>query len=60
MVRPTVVVEVEYRQRREDGLRHPALKGIRPDKKPRLIRRSALSEQGPFSRIQTTSLRGRV
>jgi ATP-dependent DNA ligase len=33
-VRPSVVVEVEYRQRLKDGLRHVALKGIRPDKKP--------------------------
>ena len=40
-VRPTVVVEVVYRQRLRDGLRH-ALKGIRPDKKPGTIRRSAL------------------
>ena len=36
-VRPTV--EVEYRQRLRDGLRHAALEGIRPDKRPRLIRR---------------------
>ena len=39
-VRPTVVVQVEYRQRLQDGLRHAALKGIRPDKRPGLIRRS--------------------
>jgi bifunctional non-homologous end joining protein LigD len=31
-VRPTIVVEVEYRQRTADGLRHPVLKGLRPDK----------------------------
>jgi bifunctional non-homologous end joining protein LigD len=37
-VRPSVVVEVEYRQRRKDGLRHAALKGLRPDKRPGLIR----------------------
>jgi ATP-dependent DNA ligase len=42
-VRPTVVVQVEYRQRLRDGLRHAALKGIRPDKKPRTIRRSPVS-----------------
>lgn len=48
-VRPTVVVEVEYRQRLEAGLRHAALKGIRPDKRPSLIRRSLLTERGPFS-----------
>jgi len=28
-----------------DGLRHAALKGVRPDKRRRLIRRSALREQ---------------
>jgi bifunctional non-homologous end joining protein LigD len=48
-VRPMVTVEVEYRQRLKDGLRHAALKGIRPDKKPRVIRRSALNERGPHS-----------
>jgi ATP-dependent DNA ligase len=48
-VRPTVVVEVEYRQRLKDGLRHAALKGIRPDKKPSVIRRPALAEKGPLS-----------
>ena len=53
-VRPAVVVEVEYRQRLRDGLRHAALKGIRPDKKPRLIRRSPLAEQGPFTDFPTT------
>ncbi len=37
------MVEVEYRQRLKNGLRHAALKGLRPDKKPRLIRRSTLS-----------------
>ncbi len=47
-VRPSLVVEVEYRQRLKDGLRHAALKGIRPEKKPGLIRRSPLSERGPF------------
>jgi ATP-dependent DNA ligase len=46
--KPSVVVEVEYRQRLKDGLRHAALKGIRPDKKPGLIRRSPMSERGPF------------
>ena len=47
-VRPSIVVEVEYRQRLKDGLRHAALKGLRPDKKPGLIRRSPLNERGPF------------
>jgi len=46
--RPSLVVEVEYRQRLKDGLRHAALKGLRPDKKPGLIRRSPPSERGPF------------
>jgi len=47
-VRPTLVGEVEYRQRLKAGLRHAALKGLRPEKKPGLIRRSPLSERGPF------------
>jgi ATP-dependent DNA ligase len=47
-VRPSVVVEIEYRQRLKDGLRHAALKGIRPEKKPGLIRRSPINEHGPF------------
>ncbi len=47
-VRPSLVVEVEYRQRLKDGLRHAALKGLRPENKPGLIRRSPLSERGPF------------
>ncbi len=47
-VRPTLVVEVEYRQRLKDGLRHASLKGLRPEKKPGLIRRSLLNERGPF------------
>jgi bifunctional non-homologous end joining protein LigD len=33
-VRPALVVEVEYRERLEDGLRHAALKAVRPDKAP--------------------------
>ncbi len=48
MVRPTIVVEVEYWQRLKDGLRHAALKGIRAEKKPGLIRRSPMIERGPF------------
>jgi len=47
-VRPTLVVEVEYRQRLKDGLRHAALKGLRPEKKPGLIRRSPSNARGPF------------
>ena len=47
-VKPSMAVEVEYRQRLKDGLRHAALKGLRPDKKPGLIRRSPMSERGPF------------
>jgi bifunctional non-homologous end joining protein LigD len=47
-VRPSLVVQVEYRQRLKDGLRHAALKGLRPEKKPGLIRRSPFSERGLF------------
>jgi bifunctional non-homologous end joining protein LigD len=47
-VRPTLVVEVEYRQRLKDGLRHAALKGLRPEKKPGLIRRSPLGARSLF------------
>jgi bifunctional non-homologous end joining protein LigD len=43
-VRPVVVVQVEYRQRVKSGLRHAALKGIRPDKRPLPIRRAAFAE----------------
>ncbi|HLJ59142.1 MAG TPA: non-homologous end-joining DNA ligase [bacterium] len=39
-VKPTLVVEVEYRERLEDGLRHAALKALRPDKTPRAVRRA--------------------
>ena len=47
-VKPRLVVEVEYRQRLKSGLRHAALKGLRPEKKPALIRRSHMIERGPF------------
>jgi hypothetical protein len=47
-VRPTLVVDVEYRRRLKDGLRHAALKGLKPEKKPGLIRRSPFNERGPF------------
>src|SRR4029077_15090289 len=50
-VRPTLVVEVEYRQRLKDGLRHAALKGLRPEKKPGTIRRSPM----PKSSLRGTS-----
>ncbi len=33
-VKPQMVVEVEFPQRTPDGLRHAALKGVRPDKSP--------------------------
>jgi hypothetical protein len=39
---------VEYRQRLKDDLRHAALKGLRPEKKPGLIRRSPLTDRGAF------------
>jgi ATP-dependent DNA ligase len=44
-VRPTLVVEVEYRQRLRDGLRHAVLKGFRADKRPGVIRRSVTSRE---------------
>lgn len=44
----TAFVEVEYRQRLKNGLRHAALKGLRPEKKPRLIRRSPFRDRGAF------------
>ncbi len=47
-VRPSLVVEVEYRRRLKDGLRHAALKGLRPEKKPGMIRRSPQLDRGPF------------
>ena len=47
-VRPSLVVEVEYRQKLKDGLRHAALKGLRPEKKPGQIRRSPLNERRPL------------
>jgi len=34
----TPVVEVEYRQRLENGLRHASLKSLRPDKNPNRLR----------------------
>jgi hypothetical protein len=42
------VIEVAYRQRLKDGLRHAVLKGLRPEKKPGLIRRSPQLERVPF------------
>jgi bifunctional non-homologous end joining protein LigD len=39
-VKPRLVVEVEYRRRQKDGLRHAALKRLRPEKKPGVMRRS--------------------
>jgi bifunctional non-homologous end joining protein LigD len=50
-VRPALTVEVEYRQRLKDGLRHAALKGLRPDKKPRPMRRSAGFSAGASLRL---------
>jgi hypothetical protein len=42
---------MDYRQRLKDGLRHAPLKGLRPEKKPGVIRRSPMSERGPFRRF---------
>ncbi len=47
-VRASMIVEVEYWQRLKDGLHHAALKGLRPEKKRGLIRRSLLSDRRPF------------
>ncbi len=35
---PALVVDVEYKERLVDGLRHPSLKELRPDKEARTIR----------------------
>jgi bifunctional non-homologous end joining protein LigD len=58
-VRPSVVVEVEYRQRLKTGLRHATLKGLRPDKKPRLIQPSPLRDRGPFADHWSASAQSR-
>ena len=42
-VKPVVVVQVEYRKRTGRGLRHAALKGLRPDQLPRRVVQSTLS-----------------
>jgi ATP-dependent DNA ligase len=42
-VKPMVVVQVEYPQRTGEGLRHAALKGLRPDQSPRRVVQSTLS-----------------
>lgn len=36
-VKPSLVVEVAYKQRTSDGLRHPSLKGLRLDKNAREV-----------------------
>lgn len=43
-VRPTLVVEVEFRARTTDGLRHAALKGLRPDKDTREVRAQMMAK----------------
>jgi bifunctional non-homologous end joining protein LigD len=42
-IKPVLVVQVEYRKRTGEGLRHAALKGLRPDQSPRRVAQSALS-----------------
>ena len=42
-VKPTLVVQVEYRKRTGEGLRHAALKGLRPDQSPRRVVQLTLS-----------------
>jgi bifunctional non-homologous end joining protein LigD len=45
--RPLLVVEVEYRQRTPDGLRHAALKGVRHDNSTASIRLSPPGHEHP-------------
>ena len=40
-VKPALVVDVEYHQRTSNGLRHAALKGVRPDKNAHEVRKEA-------------------
>jgi bifunctional non-homologous end joining protein LigD len=40
--KPVLVVQVEYRKRTGEGLRHAALKGLRPDQSPRRVVQSTL------------------
>ncbi len=47
-VKPSLVVEVGCRRRLKGGVHHPALKGLSPEKKPGVIRRSSLTERGAF------------
>jgi bifunctional non-homologous end joining protein LigD len=47
-VKPRLIVEVEYRQRQQDRLRHATLKGVRPEKKPGVIRRSAMTSHDSY------------
>jgi bifunctional non-homologous end joining protein LigD len=42
-VKPVLVVQVEYRKRTWEGLRHAALKGLRPDQSPRRVVQSTFS-----------------
>jgi bifunctional non-homologous end joining protein LigD len=42
-VKPILVVQVEYRKRTGEGLRHAALKGLRPDQSPRGVVQPARS-----------------
>ncbi len=40
-VKPVLVVQVEYRKRTGEGLRHAALKGLRPDQSPQQVVQSS-------------------
>ena len=42
-VKPVVVVQVEYRKRTGEGLRHAGLERLRPDQSPRRVVQSTLS-----------------
>ena len=51
-----LVIEVEYRQRLKDGLRHAALKGVRPEKEPGVIRALSPQHARPFLTLFLTLL----
>jgi ATP-dependent DNA ligase len=48
LVRPAVVVEVEYEQRNGAVLRRAVLKGVRPDQPVRQVVRSPQLRRGSF------------
>ena len=46
-VKPVLVVQVEYQKRTGEGLRHAALKGLRPDQSPRRVVQSTSHDCRP-------------